>query len=86
MSEVASIGHNSIAGKELLARIEQIERIEEERKYLAGDVKDVYTLLKSKGFDTKIVRKVVRLRKMDKAQREEEETLTDLYLQACGML
>lgn len=84
--EIASIGHNSDAGKELLAQIEKIERIEEEKQSAADDQKDVYTYLKAKGYDVKIVRKIVRIRKMDKAKREEEEALTETYLHACGML
>lgn len=84
--EIAGVGHNSAAGKELLAQIEKIERIEEEKQAAADDQKDVYAYLKSKGFNTKIVRKIVRIRKMDKAKREEEEALTETYLHACGML
>lgn len=86
MTEAAPIGHNSNAGKDLLAQIEKIERIEAERKDLADDIKDVYAYLKGQGFNTKIVRKLVRMRKMDAAARAEEEALTETYLHACGML
>lgn len=86
MTETATIGHNSAAGKELLAQIEKIERIEEEKQAAAGDQKDVYTYLKGQGYNVKIVRKIVRIRKMDKAKRDEEEALTETYLHACGMI
>lgn len=84
--EIAGVGHNSAAGKDLLAQIEKIERIEEEKQAAADDQKDVYAYLKGSGFNVKIVRKIVRIRKMDKAKREEEEALTETYLHACGMI
>lgn len=86
MAEIASIGHNSVAGKELLAQIEKIERIETEKKAAADDIKDVYAYLKGQGFDAKIVRGIVRLRKQDKAKRDEERALTETYLHALGMI
>lgn len=86
MTDSAAIGHNSLAGKELLAQIEKIERIEAEKQEAADSQKEVYSYLKGRGFDTKIVRKIVRMRKMDKAKRDEEAALTELYLHACGML
>lgn len=76
---------NSIAAGELKAYIERIERLEEEKAALAGDLRDVYTEAKSNGFDTKIMRKIVSLRKKDHAERKEEEALMDLYLEALGM-
>jgi uncharacterized protein (UPF0335 family) len=82
----ATIGHNSLAGKELLAQIEKIERIEAEKQEAAESQKEVYSYLKAQGFDTKIVRKIVRMRKMDAAKRDEEQALTETYLHACGML
>lgn len=86
MTDSAAIGHNSLAGKELLAQIEKIERIEAEKQEAADSQKEVYAYLKGRGFDTKIVRKIVRMRKMDKAKRDEEQALTETYLHACGML
>lgn len=83
---MSGIGHNSLQGKELLAQIAKIERIEEEKKAASADQKDVYTYLKGSGFDVKIVRKIVKMRKMDKAKRDEEEALTESYLHACGMI
>jgi len=76
---------NSIAAGELKAYIERIERLEEEKAALAGDLRDVYSEAKANGFDTKIMRKIVSLRKKDHAERKEEEALMDLYLEALGM-
>jgi uncharacterized protein (UPF0335 family) len=69
----------------LLAFIERIERLEEEKKALAGDIKDVYGEAKANGFDVKIMRKIVSIRKQDRDSRIEEETVLDLYLTALGM-
>jgi uncharacterized protein (UPF0335 family) len=79
------IGHNSIAGGQLKSFIERVERLEEEKKALADDIRDVYAEAKGQGFDTKIMRQVVRLRKKDAAERAEEESLLDLYMHALGM-
>lgn len=69
----------------LLAFIERIERMEEEKKALAEEIKDIYSEAKANGFDTKIMRKIVAIRKQDRDSRIEEETVLDLYLQALGM-
>lgn len=74
-----------IAADRLKSFIERIERLEEEKKAIAGDVKEVYAEAKSSGFDTKIIRMIVRLRKMEAHDREEQEQLLDLYKQAIGM-
>ena len=66
--------------------IERIERLEEDKAAVAGDLKEVYAEAKGEGFDTKILRKVVRLRKQDSAKRQEEEALIDLYVSAIGGL
>ena len=66
--------------------IERIERLEEDKAAISGDLKEVYAEAKGEGFDTKILRKVVRLRKTDKVKRQEEEALIDLYLSAIGGL
>jgi len=66
--------------------IERIERLEEDKAAIAGDLKEVYSEAKGEGFDVKILRKVVRLRKQDTAKRQEEEALLDLYLSAIGAL
>ena len=69
----------------LKAFVERIERLEEEKKALTDDIKDVYGEAKANGFDVKIMRKIVSLRKQDRDQRVEEETILDLYLAALGM-
>ncbi len=66
--------------------IERIERLEEDKAAVAEDLKGVFAEAKGEGFDTKILRKVVRLRKTDKVKRDEEEALIDLYLSAIGGL
>ena len=75
-----------IAADRLRSLVERIERLEEEKKALADDIKEVYAEAKGAGFDTKILREVIRLRKMDGDDRQEQDTLLDLYKQALGML
>ena len=77
-------GAGGIAGERLKSFIERIERLEEDKAAIAGDIKEVMAEAKGEGFDTKILRKVVRLRKQDKAKRQEEEAILDLYLSAIG--
>ena len=67
------------------AFIECIERLEEDKKAIADDIKEVYGEMKATGFDTKAVRTIVRLRKKDQAERQEEEAIIDLYKNALGM-
>ena len=74
-----------IAADRLRSLIERIERLEEERKALASDIKDIYAEAKSAGFDVKIVRQLIMLRKKEPAEIEEAETLLDLYRRALGM-
>jgi len=76
----------SFAQGQLRSLIERIERLEEEKKAIAADIKEVYGEAKANGFDTKIMRKVVSLRKKDSAERQEEEAILDLYLSALGMI
>jgi uncharacterized protein (UPF0335 family) len=66
--------------------IERIERLEEEKAGIAADIKDVYSEAKGTGFDIKIMRQIIRLRKMESADRQEQEELLDLYKRALGML
>jgi len=75
-----------IAGDRLRAFIERVERLEEERRALAADIKEVYAEAKGVGFDTKTIRQIVRLRRMDKDDLDEQETLLDIYKRALGML
>ncbi|XWN34505.1 MAG: DUF2312 domain-containing protein [Devosia sp.] len=77
--------NGGVAGDQLRAIIERIERLEEEKKAIADDVKDVYAEAKANGFDAKILRQVIRLRKQEPSERMEEEAVLDLYLQALGM-
>ena len=77
---------NASAQGKLKSLIERIERLEEDRAAVAADLKEVYAEAKGEGFDTKIVRKVVRLRKQDTAKRQEEEALIELYISAIGGL
>jgi uncharacterized protein (UPF0335 family) len=77
---------NSAAQTQLKTIVERIERLEEDKTAVMGDLKEVYLEAKGNGFDVKILRKVVRLRKQDKAKRQEEEALVDLYLSAIGGL
>jgi uncharacterized protein (UPF0335 family) len=77
---------NATAQGRLKTIIERIERLEEDKAVIANDLKEVFAEAKGEGFDTKILRKVVRLRKQDKAKRDEEEALIDLYLSAIGGL
>jgi uncharacterized protein (UPF0335 family) len=77
---------NTAAQTRLRTIIERIERLEEDKAAVSADLKEVFSEAKGEGFDVKILRKVVRLRKQDKAKRQEEEALIDLYLSAIGGL
>lgn len=74
-----------IAGDILRSFIERIERLEEEKKGIADDIKDVYAEAKSAGFEPKIMRQVVKVRKMDRTERQEQEALLDVYLHALDL-
>ncbi|CAN1485337.1 Azospirillum phage Cd, Gp10 [Caulobacteraceae bacterium] len=75
---------NSTAQTQLKTILERIERLEEDKAAVMADLKEVYAEAKGNGFDVKIIRKVVRIRKMDRAKRQEEDALIDLYLSAIG--
>ena len=77
-TEAVDAGH-------LRAFIERIERLEEEKKALADDVRDVYAEMKGRGFETKAVRQIVKIRKQDHAERKEYEAILDLYMSALNM-
>ena len=68
----------------LRAIIERIERLEEDKKAVLEDIKEVFSEAKGEGYDVKVLRKVIRIRKQDKAKRQEEEAILDLYLSALG--
>ena len=80
----AAPGATTVAAERLRSFLERIERLEEEKTTIAGDIKEVFAEAKGEGYDTKTLRKIIRLRKMDRAKREEEEALLDLYLSALG--
>jgi len=75
-----------IAGDRLKSFIERIERLEEEKRVLAEDIKEVYAEAKGTGFDTKIIRQIIRIRKRDQDELNEEESLLEVYMRALGML
>ena len=79
-------GHNSVDRDRLKNFVERVERLTEEKDVIATDIREVYGEAKATGFDTKILRRVIALRKMDRDEREEQETVLDLYLSALGML
>lgn len=76
---------DSVAQDQLRAFIERIERLEEEKKAIADDIKEVYAEAKGNGFDTKVMRQVIRIRKQDRSERLEQEAILELYMTALGM-
>jgi uncharacterized protein (UPF0335 family) len=76
----------TFAQGQLKSLVERIERLEEEKKTIAADIKEVYAEAKANGFDTKILRKVISLRKKEANEREEEQSMLDLYMSALGMI
>lgn len=82
---MAGAGHNSGFARDVLKTfISRIERMEEEKAALLAGIKEIYAEAKGTGFDTKVLRRVIALRKMDKADRQEMEALVDLYMNAIG--
>ena len=79
------MANESVAQDQLRAFIERIERMEEEKRAIADDIKEIYSEAKGNGFDTKVLRQVVRIRKQDHAERLEQEALLELYMAALGM-
>jgi uncharacterized protein (UPF0335 family) len=76
---------DEIAKDQLRSIVERIERLEEEKKALSEDIKEVYAEAKGNGYDTKVLRKVVSIRKQDRDERQEQEAILDLYLEALGL-
>ncbi len=74
-----------ISAQRLKSFIERVERLEEEKAALAGDIREVYAEAKSAGFDVKVLRQIVRLRKLDKADRQQQEALLETYMRALDM-
>jgi len=85
---MAEAGHNSenFAKDQLKAIIERVERLEEEKKTISDDIRDVYAEAKGNGFDVKALRTIVRMRKQDANERAEQETILETYMVALGML
>lgn len=77
---------SSIAAAQLRSFVERIEKLEAEKSELGADIREVYAEAKGNGFDTKIMRQILKIRKMDKDDVDEQETLLDLYKQALGMM
>lgn len=82
---MAKSGDNSVAAEQLRLFIERIERLTEEKEGIADDIKDVYLEAKSQGYDAKIMREMVKLRKMDKDRRDEFYSLMETYSNALGL-
>jgi uncharacterized protein (UPF0335 family) len=74
-----------VAGQCLIQYIERVERLEEEKAGIADDIKDIYSEAKSAGFEAKVMRQIVKLRKMDSQKRMEQQEILDLYMHAIGM-
>jgi len=83
--ETENAAPNAIANQ-LKAVVERIERLEEEKKTIADDIRDVYAEAKGNGYDVKALRTIIRLRKQDKAERQEHEAILETYMHALGML
>ena len=81
----AGMAKSGFAAGQLKSLIERIERLEEEKGALAADIREVYSEAKTNGFDTKVMRQVIRLRRLDNTDRQEQEAVLDLYLAALGM-
>ena len=82
---MATVSPDSVAQDQIKAFIERIERLEEEKTAISGDIKEVYAEAKGSGFDAKVMRQIVRIRKQDHNERAEQEAILDLSLHALGM-
>jgi uncharacterized protein (UPF0335 family) len=76
---------SAVAADQLKSFVERIERLKEEKKTISGDIKDVFSEAKANGYDVTILLEVIKIRRQDKAEREEKEAVLELYLQALGM-
>jgi uncharacterized protein (UPF0335 family) len=85
MADDVTESSQTVAAGQLRAFIERIERLEEEKKTISDDIKDVYAECKGTGFDVRAVKQLIKIRKQDKAEREEAEAILDLYMSALGM-
>jgi len=85
MSDEITDSSQTVAAGQLRAFIERVERLEEEKKTIGDDIKDLFAEMKGTGFDTKAVRQIIKLRKLDQAEREEAEAMLELYMSSLGM-
>lgn len=85
MAKQPTVSTDSVAQDQIRAFIERIERMEEEKRAIADDIKEIYAEAKGNGFDTKVLRKIIVLRRQDHAERMESEALLELYMAALGM-
>lgn len=79
-------GHNSVAKDLIKSVIERVERMEEEKKVISDDIRDIYVEAKGNGLDVKALRTIVRLRKQDANERAEQDAILDSYMHALGMV
>lgn len=79
-------GHNSVAKEQIKSIVERVERMEEEKKVIADDIRDIYAEAKGNGMDVKALRTIVRMRKQDANERAEQDAILELYMQAMGMI
>ena len=86
MDTPAEKGHNSIAKDQLISIIQRVENLAEEKAAIAEDIKEVYAEAKGNGLDVRAIKAIVKLRKLDAATREEQETILDIYMNAIGMI
>lgn len=86
MAETEITSADGVAADELKAFIERLERLEEEKAGIMGDIKEVFAELKGRGFDAKAVREILKIRKQDHAERQELDAILELYMQALGMV
>jgi uncharacterized protein (UPF0335 family) len=85
LAAVAKKKPENVAADRLRSLVERIERLDEERKALGNDIRDIYAEAKSAGFDVKVLRQLIRIRKQEPAEVEEQESLLDVYRHALGM-
>lgn len=83
---MTQIGHNSIAVDQLKSIISRVEKLTEEKDAISADIKDVFAESKGAGFDVKAIKAIIKIRKLDSSEREEQETILDTYMNALGML
>lgn len=83
---MSEIGHNSVAADQIKSIIERIERCEEDKAAIVSDIRDIYAESKGNGYDVKALRTIVRMRKMDAADRSEQEAVLETYMIALGMI